>query len=647
MADEFNTEELLIKVTAEDDASQVLEQVDKNLKKFTDNDKKVEYLTKQLAKFENQMRGVNSAIKKGQTVKFKEPLEKVISGTKKKLDILKPVETSTHKKPKTLTPIKKEGEVYKTKVDEATKATKTWTKETVENGKKIVRTYGQIANKFGELEEKHLSTETFYPKKLNRENILGDIVSEDAVRGVVTTQQIDENGKKIVRTYKEAVKVGEKWQGVLASAKETQLKMPPPLIRENLQGKLLSKNTTKGTAITEEIVKGKKVRRVYSDIMETSSGLVGVLKDENEVLLKNTSLWNKLKNTGKNFLTPFGRIGRIFQSIIAFRLASSVITVTVNAFKKGFEALKQSSKETADLFLPFQTSLNSISISLATIVLPLIQSLTTILEPFAEKMTAVANAMALANAEAEGQSKYFKLSSDKIKEYTKSAQQANKQLSQLDKFATLSGNKTTPLGDWVEINEETKKQQEEESEPYKDSINNTTDFIKSLKDLINTIKELDTTQALTIVSLLSGLASLVSPFGRIASLLVNFSILSSDASREAKSMAQAMIALSFALIGLGIAKQFFKSPMAGVIAASAGAIVGLGISSIVARNADNKHSQSTNYEQGYASSAINDIATANSQRPVNLTANVNMDGKRVGELTANSVRDTWKKNGWY
>lgn len=526
MANDFNNDDLTFKIVAEDDASKVIKKVQKELDKFPNDADKVKYLTSNIAKLTRSMRGLNAEQKK--------PLKNIRS----QLQQLSPNNLKVQPPLKIGTPIE-------------TKVLGTTQKKPLEFQGKIVK-----------IKEIGKATTTW-------------------------TEEIDKNGNKIIRKYKDNID----------DAIETVTKF--------------SKKTN-----------------------------------------KTTNSFKNLKNVAKSASKPFERIGRIFQSIIAFRLASSVITVFINSFKKGFEALKQGNKEFAESLQPFQNSTTAISVSLATTLIPIIQTFAGILQPFANDMINVANAISLANAQAEGQSKYFKLSKDKIDEYAKSLNKTNKQLTQLDKFATLSGQKSYPLGEWVDITPQSISQQNIESGKIgeiakfiKESIEKVTEFITGLKDL-------DTQTIKTVGIIGGGLLLLISPFARVIAIASSlFTLFDKDAPLASKAFASAILSATSAIFAFGIAKQFAVSGITGLLSSLAiASAVGLGVGITSFGIGSFTHMQglndNTSKSNGIAQNLSNTFAQGFSNFNVQ-SGDIYLDGKKVGTQLAPTIYSEGKKQQYW
>lgn len=450
------------------------------------------------------------------------------------------------------------------------------------------------------------------------------------------TEQVDKSGNKVIQKWKQEA-------DGLEELVETTEKFAKPKIFEGLQGNILSKDTKTGIFKTEEILQnGNKIIRTYSDVTQTANGYVGILKKATEAVKKKDKEEKRNSRTLGNLSKGASRISRIFQSIIAFRLASSVITVFVNSFKKGFEALKQTNKEVAESMRPFQIATTQISISLATLFLPVMQSLATILNPLANDLMNMANAMSLANAQAQGQSEYFKLSQESIAAYSKSLNEANKQLSQLDKFATLNGKKSVPLGQMVAITPDNLSKQNEESAKVQNLINVFRALGQIIQNIIDLFGGLSAAGILNIGALIFMIKGLFSPISAVIGvLLALFSVMKSS-STATKILSIGLASVAAALAAVGIAKTFAKTANLAAVAINAAAITGI-IGSVLALGGGKFTTPSMS--QGLASNAINE--TNQNSPAINLNATVQMDGRTVGQLVTPNVYEEGKKQRYW
>lgn len=571
-------ERLVFKVEAEDSATNVLNKIKKNLDSFdSSTDKPTKYINKQLQTFRSQMGGMQKAFKKG-TLSVK---------SFKKLQTLQTVYPQL------------EG-----------------TRKLVSSGSYIKGQPIGYGSGFVSKQEINLG--------------------KNEVTSYV--DQFEKNGNKITQVWKE---VADDITGQTKTINKVITTFAKPKIFEDLQGKIVSKDEKTGIFKTEEILdNGNKIIRTYKDVTNSADGYVGVLNKATETLKKNKKETDDNVKKSRNLGKGLERIKRIFQSIIAFRAASAVITILMNAFKKGFEALKQANKKVAESMQPFQNATTQISISFATMFLPVMQALATILDPLAEDFINMANAMSLANAQAKGQSEYFKLSQESINAYAKSLNKTNKQLSQLDKFATLSGNKSVSIGSMVTIDKETIENQKNEIKNIQGIILAIKNLSVALSWLMNLWNNLDDSAKTALKGLAQVFFAVISPLFSIITILTSFAtILDANASEGVKNFASALIGLASAMLAFRVAMSFLQNPVAGLVVATSAGILAGTIAGIVGKNVGYGNSSS----QGYASNAISS-ANQNYSPSFNVqTGGVYLDGRQVGYQLEPIIYESGKK----
>lgn len=412
---------------------------------------------------------------------------------------------------------------------------------------------------------------------------------------------------------------------------------------------------------TEEIANGFKKVREYVKLANGELYLMSTrttkVDEKTEKLTKKQKIGNFFKNAlgdlGKNATKSTKELSKIFRrmgSIVTYRIIRSMLSAITNAFKQGFNLLGSQNSTISAIQEQFTAITTSLQVSLTTILIPLFQTLSNVLAPLSQTFIDIANAISYTNAKANEQSTYFQLSKEKIEEYAKAIQKTNKQLSQLDKFATLSGGSSTPiLGEMVEVSEASDKVIKD-TQKYQKVI----DFFEKVNGVIT--KVFDGAEKLfNFVSenfeLVIGLSyALLTALNPLASAIVSLGILMSDAAPAVKILAGTMLALSGALLAVGIAKEFTKNPYAGIAAAIIGGGLATGIGAMVGsmssvESAIGKRSSSLNYSTtGYSSgsdlySGI-ESATKNgytSSGATRVSGDVYIDGVKAGKVLENSV----------
>jgi hypothetical protein len=405
---------------------------------------------------------------------------------------------------------------------------------------------------------------------------------------------------------------------------------------------------------TQEIAKGFKTVREYIKLAngelylmaeKTSEVKKEVKKTFKEKLKDNVfdSIGKNLKKQTKNFGNIFKRLG----SIITYRIARTILSAFTNAIKQGFELLSQDNSTLGSIKDTFSSISTTMQVSLTTILIPLFETLANLLKPIADDFLNFANAISYANAKLNGQSQYFELSKEKIDAYTKSLKNSNKQLSELDKFATLNGSSKSDLGGYVDIADASKEIVENQ-----DEYQNIVDFVQTISDIIGVIikgaKDLFEFVRDNINWLVPAIALVITAMNPWLGFLGSLITLMSDASTDAKLLAAACMTLAGAIIGIGIATHFAKNPLAGLVA---GAIGGALFASIFAMIGDVNNglnpirAPSLNLS-GTSLSGSSDLYSGiesastraySSSGATTVTGDVYIDGVKAGKIMESSV----------
>lgn len=545
------------------------------------------------------------------------------------------------------------------------------------NGLKTIREYAQFAN--GEL---YLTSEAITQLTEKEKKLKGTFVESGKLLGTVfstkdygdkTVTKTEElgDGFKTVREYVKLAN-GELYllSQTLTKVKEKQEK----IVKEKPHaGTLIGDGTLLGTEIlrtdeadktkikTEEIADGFKKVREYVKLANGELYLMSTrttkVEEETEKLTKKQKIANFFKeglgDLGKNATKQTKEFGKIFGrmgSIITYRIVRSMLSAITNAFKQGFSLLGSQNTAVSAIQEQFTAITTSLQVSLTTILIPLFQTLSTVLAPLSQTFIDIANAISYTNAKANEQSTYFQLSKEKIDEYAKSLQKTNKQLSQLDKFATLSGGSSTPiLGEMVEVSEASDKVIKDTEKYQKvidffDKVNGVIEKVfKGAEKLFNFVSE----NFELVIGLAYGLLTALNP---LASAIVSLGILMSDAAPGVKLLAGTMLALSGALLAVGIAKEFTKNPYAGIAAAVIGGGIATGIAAMVgsmssvesaiASSGSSLNYSTTGYSSGSDLYSGIESATKNgytSSGATRVSGDVYIDGVKAGKVLENSV----------
>lgn len=382
---------------------------------------------------------------------------------------------------------------------------------------------------------------------------------------------VEKGFKRVKKTITDADDAEEKVVETLSRIKGTFVESGKMLGTPLLETKESDKTKTR----TQEIANGFKTVREYIKLANGELYLMAEKTSKVEKQNKKTFKDKVFDNIGKNLKKQTKSFGNIFKrigSIITYRIARTILSAFTNAIKQGFELLSQDNSTLGSIKDTFSSISTTMQVSLTTILIPLFETLANLLKPIADDFLNFANAISYANAKLNGQSQYFELSKEKIDAYTKSLKNSNKQLSELDKFATLNGNSKADLGNYVDIADASKEIVENQDEYQK-----IVDFVQTISDIIGVIikgaKDLFEFVRDNINWLVPAIALVVTAMNPLLGFLSSLITLLSDASTGAKLLAAFCMTLAGALIGVGIAKTFAFNPVAGLaIGAAAGAL---------------------------------------------------------------------------
>lgn len=382
---------------------------------------------------------------------------------------------------------------------------------------------------------------------------------------------VEKGFKRVKKTITDADDAEEKVVETLSRIKGTFVESGKMLGTPLLETKESDKTKTR----TQEIANGFKTVREYIKLANGELYLMAEKTSKVEKQNKKTFKDKFFDGIGKNLKKQTKSFGNIFKrigSIITYRVARTILSAFTNAIKQGFELLSQDNSTLGSIKDTFSSISTTMQVSLTTILIPLFETLANLLKPIADDFLNFANAISYANAKLNGQSQYFELSKEKIDAYTKSLKNSNKQLSELDKFATLNGNSKADLGNYVDIADASKEIVENQDEYQK-----IVDFVQTISDIIGVIikgaKDLFEFVRDNINWLVPAIAVVVTAMNPLLGLLGSLITLMSDASTGAKLLATFCMTLAGALIGVGIAKTFAFKPVAGLaIGAAAGAL---------------------------------------------------------------------------
>ena len=466
--------------------------------------------------------------------------------------------------------------------------------------------------------------------------------------------KITEISKGIKTVTKDVQDLDGEWSNVSVTISKAKGK----LVDGGMRGDtiLTTKEDRRTKYRTQEIADGFKTIREY---IQLSNGELYLMAEKTSKLKEKVEppvngfkkLSSFITKVGKadglkKFSGQLDKFGKRINSIITYRIARNLLSAFTNAFKQGFELLSGDNAVLGNVKDTFATVSTSLQASLTTILIPLFESLANVLMPIADDFINMANAISLTNAKAEGQAEYFELSKEKIEAYAKSLRQANKQLSSLDKFATLSGKKKADLGSMISVDEASE-----------DTILNE-DKYKSVIGLIDTISSIigdlikDATDFLKFVVehidlIAVGLGTVLAVTNPVLALFSGLLVMLSNASAPVKIITGLLMGLAGAMIGVGIAKSFMLGPQAGLIAAGIGAGLGVTIATIAGSlNAGASFAKNLEYNTsgsagGYSSSefysGISQSSKSGYSAPIAIRGDVYIDGQKAGKILEQGV----------
>ena len=470
----------------------------------------------------------------------------------------------------------------------------------------------------------------------------------------------DEKKATVTSYYSEIEKGAKKVKKYLTApdeepelSKETLSKFKGTFIPsgEILGSEILSTKESDRVKIrTQEVANGIKTIREY---IKLANGELYLMAERTSKVAdktkKSKTVFEKIKDSLKNQTKGSSGFFKKIGSIITYRIARTILSAITNAFKQGFSLLSNDNDVVGKVKDQFSSIATTLQVSLTTILIPLFESLANILEPIATDFLNMANAMSLSNAQLKGQSQFFELSKEKIDAYAKSLRSTNKQLSQLDKFATLNGSQAVDLGGYRDVadvtEEETKNlaKYEESISSIKTLLDSLVEIGKALGDVFKFIGEhIELVGAALLIAL-----TVIHP---LLVALGSFIVLISKASPVAKALAGVLMTLAGAFIGIGIASAFAKDPLygavAGVLAGGVAAVISSVIGSLVNTGSASASTSSFSSSLGGTSIGGSDIYSGIATSTQNgytaagggsVHGNVYMDGKVVGKVVEDSV----------
>lgn len=418
---------------------------------------------------------------------------------------------------------------------------------------------------------------------------------------------------------------------------------------------------------TREIKDGIKVTRKYVNgvLTNTSSVPMGAPSAEpptgfNKILsIFKGEKSEAEKSTKSSGLNKF--VSRI-KNIVVYRLVRVVMSAIAQSLREGFTSISIGNPIARQVLSEFSAATSMFQASLASTLVPIAQMFSGILLNLSRGFLEVANAISITNAVSQNQAQYFKLNAESIENYAKSLQTANGQLTQLDKFATLT--KGTPaFGTMVNITNEDIANLDKATNKYSTLIG----VFKTLEGVViglgNAIKwwqSLTVESKTQIVNAVLAISAVMlyafSPIktlvGLIGGALLSLvAVLSSDVPSGTKVAIGAFAALT---VGLAIAYALSEGLQKGIIGAAAAvagmATIAAAASALGSQVADNGSSvvstpsigsynniSGSGLQQGYATSGLNN----------EIKGDVYLNGYKVGQVVAEGVYSAGVKSGYW
>lgn len=370
------------------------------------------------------------------------------------------------------------------------------------------------------------------------------------------------------------------------------------------------------------------------------------------------------------------------KNIVVYRLVRVAMSAITKGVNEGFELLSSNNSAYKDVINSLKASTTALSVTFAQLLLPIAESLSSVLEGLTTRLIDSANAMALQQAMLNGEQKYFKLSKKSIDEYAKSLSNANKSLSQLDKFATLSQGKPL-LGTWEDVSSSTEKEIENAkqiSHNYKaiyavanallkvlEWIGEVILWVSNLSDGWKTVLGVGVLAAIAgIIIGVNKLSSVISIafskpllLGFIAALYVIAKILTSELPKGIKIVSAALLGIATILAFItalipGGQARIIPALSAAIFATAGLAVAGIGSLSKNSTSPDTGASQAS-YDNPLASGGAlasndqdlyNNVQRSRTVTTQTSTSDVYLDGNKVGKTLTKTVFSYGAKGGY-
>ena len=327
---------------------------------------------------------------------------------------------------------------------------------------------------------------------------------------------------------------------------------------------------------------------------------LGKLKDSAKEGLKNTGIFdskvykgikkgleipNKILGSFKDKLKTIkpGKLLKSFGRIATYRAIRGILSGITNSFKEGLGYIKAINPEVRENLNTINSAFTGIKVAISSISTPLLELVAPFVESLSNDLINLANATNLLNAEEKGQDEYFKINKEAIDDYTKSINNLSGQLTELDKFATLS--KSTPIfGEMAKITEDDKNELSEYTEKVKglESIFGVvSDTAEDLGDWLVEQIQNDTLDD-WIYGIALALLALNGSLGLVTAGVAGFFILTApNASASLKGFISIIWGLVAAFAALAIVKNTAINPLKGLAIAGSIGLAVAGIASTI------------------------------------------------------------------
>lgn len=323
------------------------------------------------------------------------------------------------------------------------------------------------------------------------------------------------------------------------------------------------------------VVEGFANKTNQSNLLPSLAGMDKQKTVTGELKKEVSGLWKEIKayKPGK-LLKSFGRIA-------TYRAIRTILSTITNSLKQGVDLLKNSNPILKETMTQINTATTGITVSLGSMLMPILQTLEPILTNMSNGFIAIANGMNYANEATHKNGQYFRINAERVREYAESLNDVNGALTQLDKFATLSKGKPI-LGEWVEKNSQEAIKDLQDVNKYS-ALKNVLTLINGLiVDIMDSFTNLDNHTIEVMAGVAGAVTMLISPIkGVIATIASVALVLSSDLPAATKIGVVALAGVTAAAYALFLTLEGTKKGLAGILAAvGAGATILASVSAL-------------------------------------------------------------------